>query len=166
MPVEYYLCSGGDPFLGANPFNCPPPILLILAVVLVYGPTVVLGILVVWEKVKDQRSIHSQQRKGRLVTNIGPCLFKISYGIFVIASMHLYQRLDPVSLTNTPSFLIVLLHHFFGIPTLLVVLVGLRLWSDQELKQHLKRHITSVWPQQVLTMVDMLEKLYIIISAF
>ena len=100
MQVEYYLCMGGDPSLGADPFNCPPPVLLILAVVLVYGLTVVLGILVVWEKVKDQRSIHSQQRRGRLVTNIGSCLFKISYGLVVIASRQLYHRSDPISLTD------------------------------------------------------------------
>ena len=152
MPVEYYVCIGRDPSLGANPFNCPPPVLLILATVLIYGANVVLGILVVWEKIKDQRSFHSRQARGKLVTNIGLCLFKINYGIFVIASMHLYQRSDPVSLTGTPRFLIVLLHHFLVIPTALVVLVVLRFWSDQELKQHLMRHIRSVWPKHVLTM--------------
>ena len=155
MPVEYDLCSGADPSLSANRFSCPPPVLqLIVAIVLV-----VLGILVAWEKIKNQRNLHSHvgcttavavapigQRRGRLVTDIGLCLLKVSYGLVVIASRQLYHHSDPVSLTVTPRFLIVLLHHFFFMPTGLAVLVGFRLWSDQELKQHLKRHFTSSLP--------------------
>ena len=157
MPVEYYLCSGSDPSLSANRFSCPPrPFLLIVAIVLV-----VLGILVAWEKIKNQRTLHSQLnvgcttavavapiglRRGRLVTDIGLCLLQVSYGLVVIASRQLYHHSDPVSMTVTPRFLIVLLHHFFLMPTGLAVLVGFRLWSDQELKHHLKRHFTSSLP--------------------
>ena len=140
MPVEYYLCSGADPSLGDDRFNCPPPALFVVAVVLTYGTMVGLGIRVAWEKIKDQRSNQSvcqssplnvgcctaavsmaaavvaiQQRRERLVTDIGLCLFKISYGIIVIASRQLYHRSDPVSLTVTPRFLIVLLNHFLEI---------------------------------------------------
>ena len=59
MPVEYYLCSGADPSLGDDRFNCPPPALFVVAVVLTYGTMVGLGIRVAWEKIKDQRSTQS-----------------------------------------------------------------------------------------------------------
>ena len=163
--MDYYLCSGADRF------NCPTPTLYVVAVVLLYGTMVGLGIRVVWEKIKDQRSLLGicqsstlnvgctaavpmaaavaaiQQHRGRLVTDIGLCLLKISYGLVVIASRQLYHSFDPVSLTVTPRFLIVLLNHFIAIPTAFGVFVGFRLWSDQELKKHLKRQfLTRVRP--------------------